>query len=105
MIKNIIRKQIKKTNMVKKLEMDKELFKERINVLEADKKVLQESIDNSLDNNNLKCQINDLIRDNKKLLNEPLKTLGLSINTNVRGLSADARKPEMLKYILVNIKK
>lgn len=88
------------------MEMDKEILKERIKVLELDKMVHQESIDNSLENNNnLNFRINDLIRENKNLLNKTLKILGFNINTNVKGLSSDIDKPEMLKYILENIKK
>ena len=89
------------------LELDKDGFQERVNVLERDKDGLQKGIDNLLeDNKNFNYQVTDLIRENEKLLKEKSEIVGFSLNnTNIRGLSTDAGKPEILKYILENIKK
>lgn len=134
MIKTVIKKQIRKTGMVRELEMDKEKLQRDVSALEVDTKKLQGQI-NSLWNENeklrgqvndleidkeklqgqinaleivnidFKTQINDLKREKQKFLAKGSEIVGFSLKTDIRGISTDAGKPDILKYILENVKK
>lgn len=92
MIKRVIKDQIRKTGLVKDLELKNEKLNKHMINLEKE-------------NNDLKRRINDLKIENERLLSEGSEMVGYSLKTNLRGLSPDVGKPAILKYIIDNIKK
>lgn len=92
MLKRVIKNQIRKTGMVRELEMNNENLRRELISLEND-------------NHNLKNQLLNLKHENKRLQTEKPQELGYSLNRDLRGVSPDAGKPAILKYILDNIPK
>lgn len=92
MIKRVIKDQIRKTGMVKELELKNKNLKTQLILLEKE-------------NENLKGQLTNLKIENERLLAEGSEMVGYSLKTNLRGLSPDEGKPTILKYILENIRK
>lgn len=92
MIKRVIKDQIRKTGMVKGLELKNKNLKTQLILLENE-------------NENLKGQLTNLKIENERLLAEGSEIVGYSLKTNLRGLSPDEGKPTILKYILENIRK
>ncbi len=87
--------------MVQELEKNIECLKGEIVVLKLDKEGLQEKVDDLLnENESFKRQLNDLNIEREKLLNERSEMVSFSLNnTNIKGMSTDMGKPEILKYI------
>jgi 2-polyprenyl-3-methyl-5-hydroxy-6-metoxy-1,4-benzoquinol methylase len=95
MIKKLIKKQIKKTGMVKELENNNKNLQKQFNDLDKA-------------NQQLQTQINFLKSDNEDLqfkLKEKSEIIGFSLKENLRGLSSDEAKIPVLKYIVENVKK
>ena len=92
MIKRMIKNQIRKTGMVKELEMENENLRGQV-------------VDLEKDNVNLRGQVVDLEKDNQRLMTERSQMVGFSLKKNLRGVSADEGKLAVLKYILENVKK
>lgn len=92
MIKRRIKDQIRKTGMVKELEIKNEALKNQLILSEKEKAAL-------------KHQLSNLKIENKRLSSQKSELVGYSLKTNLRGLSPDEGKPSILKYILENIKK
>lgn len=92
MLKRVIKNQIRKTGIVRELEMNNENLRSELISLEND-------------NHNLKNQLLNLKHENKRLQTEKPQELGYSLNRDLRGVSPDAGKPAILKYILDNISK
>ena len=92
MIKNVIKNQIRKTGMVRELEMKNEELISQINELRTEIKVLRRQLIFSE-------------RDNQKLQQERSEQVGFSLKCGLRGVSPDEGKPIIIKYILENIRK
>jgi len=128
MIKTFIKKRIRKTGMYQILEKENKKIKIKINSLEQEKlrvtednlrtlKEKEEEI-NSLEQEKLKLaddnlrmlkekelEINLLEKQKQEYLVERSSITGFSLKNNLRGISTDAGKANILKYILENIKK
>ena len=92
MIKEIIKDQIRKTGMVRELEMKNEVLVSQIKKLRTEIEILQ-------------GQLIFLDSQNQKLQLERSGPVGFSLKRELRGLSPDTGKPAILKYILDNIPK
>jgi 2-polyprenyl-3-methyl-5-hydroxy-6-metoxy-1,4-benzoquinol methylase len=92
MIKEIIKDQIRKTGMVRELEMKNEDLISQIKELKNKIEVLQ-------------VQLISKESEIQKIKLERSEMVGFSLNRELRGLSPDAGKPAILKYILDNIPK
>lgn len=92
MIKRMIKDQIRKTGMVKELEMINEGLKTQLGNIEKE-------------NEAMKGQITNLKIENEMLSSQKSEIVGYSLKTNLRGLSPDEGKPAILKYILENVRK
>lgn len=106
MIKEVVKKRIKRTGTFRVVKIDNERLQRQVNTLELDNQRLQKHI-NVLEGENkkLKIQFNDLMKEKQNLLNERLEMVGFSLKASIRGVSPDAGKPGILKYILENIGK
>ncbi|MBP2046666.1 class I SAM-dependent methyltransferase [Methanobacterium aggregans] len=92
MIKRMIKDQIRKTGMVRELEIKNEALKNQLILSEKEKAAL-------------KHQLSNLKIENRRLSSQKSELVGYSLKTNLRGLSPDEGKPTIMKYILENIKK
>jgi len=92
MIKEVIKNQIRKTGMVRELEMKNENLQDQVNELKNKIEVL----------NN---QVNFLEGENNTLRFEKSEMVGFSLKRGLRGVSPDAGKSTIIKYILDNIPK
>ena len=113
MFKRFIKKQIKKTGMVKEIEINNHKLQSRLIDMKTTNRDLQVKIRDmqvqieDLEKINLDYQetINSLNEINKNLKEKEMNDVGFSLKTNLRGISADTGKPVILKYILDNISK
>ena len=92
MIKSMIKDQIRKTGIVKELEM-------------VNSKLENQLIFSEKENEALKSQITNLKIENERLSTTNSELVGYSLKTNLRGVSPDEGKPAIMKYILENIRK
>lgn len=92
MIKSMIKDQIRKTGIVKELEM-------------VNSKLENQLIFSEKENEALKSQLTNLKIENERLSTTNSELVGYSLKTNLRGVSPDEGKPAIMKYILENIRK
>lgn len=79
---------------------------DQINSLKNENQDLNNYIGNiQADNKKMKNQINSLKIENQKMLSERSDLVGYSLKTGLRGMSTDAGKPAIIKYILENVTK
>lgn len=77
------------------------LIKDQINNLKVENQSLKDQINRlKVENQSLKAE-----RANEKLLSERSDMVGYSLKTGLRGMSTDAGKPAIIKYILENVEK
>ena len=113
MLKSFMKKQIKKTGLVKELEIKNNNLHATLkdaqiinNDLRDQIKSLRDQIKNLETTNKIYGdRINSLSADKKNLKEKEMNKAGFSLKTNLRGVSADTGKPSILKYILENIEK
>ena len=139
MIKNIIRKQIKKTGTYRALENKNEKLKKQLKTLNKEKiKISEDNIkiinkkdeqiknllkesenkinilqlekiriseDNTRMINEKESQIKNLEQEKQKYKVEKSQKAGFSLKTDLRGVSTEEGKANILKYFLENIKK
>ena len=124
MIKELIKKQIKKTGTYRVVEIETQKLEKQIQTLDKvrqtqitalekqietsqkDKKQLNNQIQTlQKDKNQLNNQIQTLQKDKQALKNERPRLAGYSMKSSPRGVSSEVGKPIILKYILENIKK
>lgn len=90
LLKEIFKKQLRKTGMVRSLEMENHDLKHRLKIIETDNKNLLKEIK---------------ILEKKQETLEDLNNKNVDLTGCVRGVSSDAGKPAILEYILDNVKK
>ena len=79
---------------------------DQINNLKYENKKLKDLLKNTqTERQNLENQIKDLKIQNQKFLSERSELVGYSLKTGFRGMSTDAGKPAIVKYILENVDK
>ena len=79
---------------------------DHINKLKKENQDLEELFKiTKVENQNLKNQMRILKIENQKMLSERSELVGYSFKTGLRGMSTDAGKPAIIKYILENVTK
>ena len=105
MIKELIKKQIKKTGTYREVEIETQKLEKQIQTLDQVRQTQITALEKQLetsqkDKNQLNNQIEPLQKDMQALKKERPRLLGYSMKSRPRGVSADVGKPVILKYIL-----